>query len=322
MNELFSQVNKSNTIVILGHIRPDGDCVGSCLGLYNYILDNYPDKKVDIYLQHFSEDFMFLNGADRIKHAYVENITYDLCISLDSGDLDRHGEFVGYFHSAANTYCVDHHISNVGFGKGYHIDPEACSTSEALYDLMDSDKISYYCAEALYLGIVHDTGVFKHSNTTKKAMCIAGDLISKGARPNYVIDETFYKKTYVQNQLLGRALLESFMLLDGKCIVSVLKKEIFDFYKASSMDCDGIVDQLRVTKGVEVAMFIYELSKNEFKISLRSNSIVNVSTIASSFGGGGHIRAAGFSMSGSIYDIINNISDCIYDQLNASGGQM
>lgn len=315
MNGFINKIEAAKTIAITGHLRPDGDCVGSCLGLYNYIIDNYKDKIVKVYLQEFSPDFMFLNGANAISHE-LDDMIYDLCIVLDSGDIDRTADFIKYFDSAKDTAVVDHHISNTGYGNFCYVKPDASSASEAICDLIDIAKISSRGAECFYLGIVHDTGVFKHSNTTKRAMCLAGELIEKGARPHFVIDETFYKKTYVQNQLLGRALLESFLMMDGQVIVSVLKKNVFDFYNATSVDCDGIVDQLRITAGVDVAVFIYETAVDEYKVSMRSNVIVNVSEIATMFGGGGHIRAAGVSIKGNIYDIINNITKQISKQLN------
>lgn len=315
MDAFIKEIEAANSIVIVGHIRPDGDCVGSCLGLYNYIIDNYENKKVQVYLQEFSKSFSLLNGVDNVLHELDDN-TYDLCIALDSGDIDRLGEFVKYYNEAARTICVDHHISNTGYGDLCYVYADRSSASESICTLIDMDKLTKNSAECFYLGIVHDTGVFKHSNTTKDTMCIAGALLEKGARSNIVIDDTFYKKTYIQNQLLGRSLLESFTMLEGRCIVAVLKKSVFDFYNATSMDCDGIVDQLRITEGVEVAMFVYESSKDTYKISLRSNSIVNVSEIASEFGGGGHIRAAGFSLSGNIFDIINNVVLHIDKQLD------
>ena len=248
MDTFIKEIEAANSIVIVGHIRPDGDCVGSCLGLYNYIIDNYGDKKVRVYLQEFSKSFSLLNGVDKVLHE-LDNNTYDLCIALDSGDIDRLGEFVKYYNEASKTVCVDHHISNTGYGDVCYVYADKSSTSEAICTLINMDKLTKNSAECFYLGVVHDTGVFKHSNTTRETMCIAGALLEKGARSNVIIDDTFYKKTYIQNQLLGRALLESFTMLEGRCIVAVLKKSVFDFYNATSMDCDGIVDQLRITEG-------------------------------------------------------------------------
>jgi phosphoesterase RecJ-like protein len=304
-NDFIREIEANDSIAILGHIRPDGDCVGSTVGLYNYIISNYDYKKVQIYLEEFSKDFMFLNGADRIKHE-PDNETYDLCIVVDCSDLDRIAPFISYFNNAKRTMCVDHHISNKGFGDVCYVDVEACAAAEALYKLMDKDKINSCAAEALYMGIVHDTGVFKHSNTTRSAMTAAGELIEKGARPHFVIDETFYKKTFVANKLLGRALSKACQYENGKIICTVLTKQDFAETGTTRLDTDGIVDQLRITEGTETAMFIYETEK-DFKVSLRSNNIVDVSAIACSHGGGGHVRAAGFNISGDIDDIVKKL---------------
>lgn len=303
------------TVGMAGHLRPDGDCVGSCLGLYTYIKHNYRDIDIDLYLEPIADKFMFLKYADEIKHEYVEGKEYDLFISLDSSSLDRLGEFVPYFENAKNTLCIDHHISNTSFAAHNIVFPQSSSASEVVYTLLDEEKVDYDAACALYLGIVHDSGAFKYSNTSAKTMNIAGKLMEKGIPFTNIIDNTFYIKTYVQNQILGRALLESVLFYDGKCIFSVVKRNEFEFYNITSKDLDGIVEQLRVTKGVECAIFLYEVGELEYKVSLRSNDIVDVSVIAEYFGGGGHIRAAGFNMKGNVYDVINNISEQIELQL-------
>lgn len=313
MNDFIKEIEAANTIAITGHIRPDGDCVGSTIGLYNYIVSNY-DKTVQVYLEEFSKDFMFLNGAALVRHE-TDDIVYDLCITVDCGDAERQGEFIKYHNEAKRTMCIDHHISNQGFGDVCYVDVAACSSAEALFKLMNQDLINSFAAEALYMGIVHDTGVFKHSNTTRSAMTVAGWLIEKGARPHFVIDETFYKKTFVQNKLLGLALSKARLYAGGSVINCVLTLDDFDSIGASSMDTDGIVDQLRITEGVEVAFFMYQLSKDEYKISLRSNNIVDVSKIACSHGGGGHVRAAGFSMTGEPATIVDAVVEDISNQL-------
>lgn len=315
MNDFIKEVEKADSIVILGHMRPDGDCVGSCLGVYNYMLDNYPDKTVDIYLDEFKKEFMFLRGADAIFHQKQEK-EYDLCISLDCGDIDRHGEFESYFHKANRTLCVDHHVSNMGFGDVCFLKTECSATAEAIFLLLDEDKICQECAESLYLGIVHDTGVFKHSNTTRQTMEIAGILIEKGARSSLIIDGTFHKKTFKQNKMLAKALDAAFLMFDGKVIVSCLTKDVFDEQAATNLDTDGVVDALRITDGVECALWMYEYpKKGTFKCSLRSNEIVNVNLIACALGGGGHIRAAGCEITGDKDTIILQVTDLIKEQL-------
>ncbi len=146
-------------------------------------------------------------------------------------------------------------------------------------------------------------------------MQVAGAMMAKGINFSRIIDESFYRKTYVQNQIMGRAVLESVLFLDGKCIFSVVRKQDMDFYGVIASDLDGIVDQLRITEGVEVAIFLHEMENHVYKVSMRSNNIVNVSKIAAYFGGGGHVRAAGCTMSGSVHDVINNLSAHIEQQM-------
>ncbi|MBD5136850.1 MAG: bifunctional oligoribonuclease/PAP phosphatase NrnA [Lachnospiraceae bacterium] len=315
MGRLDDVIKGMKTVAISGHIRPDGDCIGSCLGLYNYIKENYQSVDVDVYLQPFSEKFNFLKYSDLVKHENTTDKKYDLFIMLDSSSADRMGEFLPIFENAAKTLCIDHHISNEKFAMENIVFPEASSTCEVLYGLMDEEKIGYHTAEALYMGIVHDSGAFKYSNTSAKTMSIAGKLMEKGIPFTSIIDNTFYTKTYVQNQILGRALLESILIFDGKCIFSVVTRKEMEFYDISYKDLDGIVEQLRVTKGVECAIFLYETDELEYKVSMRSNEIVDVSRIATYFGGGGHIRAAGFNMKGTAYDVINNVTEQLEIQL-------
>lgn len=315
MNKILDAIAQADSIAILGHVRPDGDCVGSCLGLYNYIVENYANKIVKVYLQTFRAEFNFLNGAEQVRHNYCANESYDLCCVLDCGDIERTGEFMPYYQTAKMTVCVDHHISNNGFGMIQDVDITACSTSEAIYDIIGEKKLSKSIAECLYLGIIHDTGVFKHSNTTCKTMHIAGKLIEYGAKPYEIIDDTFYRKTYVQNKLLGQALIDSYRILSDTCIISYISKQTFELYNATSLDTDGIIDQLRITDGIECAILIYELLNQEYKVSMRSNQYLDVSLVAAQFGGGGHIRAAGFSVTGKLDDIIQSITIAIKQQL-------
>ncbi len=195
--------------------------------------------------------------------------------------------------------------------------PEASSTSELVYGLLEPQKITKAAAEALYMGIAHDTGVFRYSCASPETMRIAGELMAKGIDSSKLVEKTFYQKTYVQNQILARALLESILILDKRCIISGLRKKDMDFYGASPMDLEGIVSQMKNTEGVEVAIFLYESNIQEYKVSMRSNERVDVSAVASYFGGGGHVRAAGCTMQGSFHDVINNLTLHIERQLDA-----
>lgn len=303
------------TMGIGGHVRPDGDCVGSCMALYLYIKKWYPKIHADIYLEKPKPVFRHIARIDEAKCEAGEEKEYDLFVTCDVSALDRLAIAGEHFTHAKKTVCIDHHISNPGFADTNHVRGEISSASEVLYGLLDKEKIDLDIATAIYTGMIHDTGVFQYSSTSPDTMRIAGDLMEKGVDFSNIIDQSFYQKTYIQNQVMGRVLAESIMLLDGKCIVGYMKMRDMVFYGVQPADLDGIVSQLRLTKGVEVAMFIYEHASQMFKVSLRSNGKVDVSKIASYFGGGGHRKAAGCDLAGSMYDVINNISEQIEKQL-------
>ena len=313
--KLLEMVEAAGTIAIAGHVRPDGDCVGSCLAVCNYITEQYPEKTVDVYLETPPVKFSYLKQFERISSDSNTGKQYELCICLDSGDRERLGNNVVYLDTAKTSICIDHHITNKGYAASNFVNASASATCEFLYDFLDEEKISKEVAECIYTGIIHDTNVFKNSNTTAKTMEVAGVMMEKGINFSQIIDGSFYKKTYVQNQIMGRAVLESVLFLDGKCIFSVVRKQDMDFYGVEASDLDGIVDQLRVTDGVEVAIFLHETENHVYKVSMRSNNFVNVSKVASFFGGGGHVRAAGCTMSGSVHDVINNLSALIEKQI-------
>lgn len=316
---LEEAVARADSIAIAGHIRPDGDCVGACLGLYNYLQENFNssfEKEITVYMRDIPEAFLFLKNSGEPVWEFEEEKQYDLFIVLDCSSEDRLGEAAKYFKSAKHTLCFDHHISNSGHFTGELVlYPDYSSTCEVLFTCMREEKISLSTAEALYLGIVHDTGVFKHSNTLEQTMCIAGKLLSKGVDSSKVIDGTFYEKTYIENQILGRCLMESMLLLEGKVILSYLNYKTMRLYDVDPGNLSGIIDQMRVTKGVEVAVFIYEVQPQNLKVSLRSNGRVDVSKTAVFFGGGGHKKAAGYDVHGFMHDAINNLLAGLSHQL-------
>ena len=315
MSILIKMVEQAQTVAILGHVRPDGDCIGSALGLLNYLQEQYPQKTIQVYLEKPAKKFSYLLHFDSISPELDPELDYDLCICLDSGDVERLGPYAVYLEHAKESICLDHHITNGGFAKVNVVEAQVSSTCEVLYSLLDDDKISRATAECFYTGIIHDTNVFKNSNTSAKTMEVAGRMMTKGINFGKIIDDSFFHKTYVQNQILGRALLESITILQGACIFSAVRLKDMKFYGVDCSDLDGIVDQLRVTEGVECAIFLHETENHVYKVSMRSNNYVDVSAIAAYFGGGGHIRAAGCNMAGSLYDVVNNLSSHIEDQM-------
>lgn len=323
MIKVLEECKGSKRIGISGHIRPDGDCVSSCLAMYRYLKKNLPEETyIKIYLQTPPKDFQELAGFEEILSDFPEEDIFDVFFMLDCG-IERLGEAEKYAQTAKKRINVDHHISNPGTGELNYIQPQVGSASELVYDLIvdesGEDALDRELAEIIYTGIIHDTGVFQYSNTSQKTMEIGGKLISYGFNFSRLIEETFYQKTYMQAQVLGRALMESIRFLDEKCIVSCIDKRQMEFYGANSKDFEGIVNQLRNIAGVHCAIFMYETGTLEYRASLRSDEKVNVAAVAGFFGGGGHARAAGCDMKGTFHDCVNNLSLHIEEELKKNG---
>ncbi len=295
------------TAAIAGHVRPDGDCVGSCLATYQYIKNQFPEIEATLYLEPIPNIYKFLARSDEIVSSCEGERAYDLFIAQDCGDVARLGEAAKYFKAAKKTVCVDHHVSNESFADENVIFPHASSTSELVFGLIGEENVTKEIAECIYVGIVHDTGVFQYSCTSAKTMEIAGKLMEMGIDFTRIVDETYYTKTFAQNQILGHALLSARLHLDGKVIASVVTKEDMERFDVLPRHLDGIVNQLRVTKGVEAAVFLYETEPGGYKVSMRSNGRVNVAEIAGKFGGGGHAMAAGCSMAGGPEEILKRL---------------
>lgn len=305
--DLLEECKAAGRIGISGHVRPDGDCVGACLGLWQYLTKCLPAAKVQVFLEKPADIFQEIKGFGEINSDFPEEEPFDVFFALDCA-ADRLGGGEKYFRNAKKTINIDHHISNLGCGQISYIEPQVGSTCELLYDLMEPERLDRDLAMALYVGMIHDTGVFQYSNTTPATMEKGARLISYGFDFPRLIQETFYQKTYLQAQVMGRALMESIRFLNGSCIVSMIDRKTMDFYNVVPKDLDGIVNQLRNIEGVECAIFMYQTGTLEYKVSLRSGEKVNVAEIAAYFGGGGHVRAAGCTMTGTFHDCVNNLS--------------
>ncbi len=312
--DIIKECENAGRIGITGHIRPDGDCVGSCLALYEYLKKVNKNAEVKVFLQEPGDIFAILKGFDEIITDFPEEEPFDVFFVLDC-EKDRTGDSVKYIEKAKKTINIDHHISNSGSCIKNVIYPNIGSASEVLYYLLEKEYMDKEIATSIYTGIIHDTGVMQYSNTSPDTLRVAAELMEYGVEFSSIIEETFYEKTYMQTQIAGRVVMESIRFMDGKCVVGCLFDKIMKLYGAKTTDLEGIVNQLRNIKGVECAIFMYETGLMEYKISLRSRSIVDVSKVASYFGGGGHVRAAGCTMHGTFYDCVNNLSERIAEQM-------
>lgn len=314
MKDLIDLAKDANCIAIAGHLRPDGDCVGACIATWHYLKNAYPQKEVWVYLETLPGIFSFLDETGEIVSSHLVDGQVDLFIALDASSTDRLGEAQAYFTSARKTICIDHHVSNLNYAEENFVEPEASSTCEVLFGMMKTEQIDASIATALYIGIIFDSGVFRYSNTSKHTMEVAGILMEKGIPFWEYIDRCFYERSFGKTKLLGATLQNSTLIMEGKGIVSTITQDMMEQYGTKTEDIDGIIDELRITGGTEIAILLHELKSDTYKVSMRSNEKIDVSKIALHFGGGGHKKAAGCTMEGTYKDILDALTEQIENQ--------
>lgn len=301
LDEVFTKSIK--TCAIVGHVSPDGDAVGSTTALFLYIRKNYPWIDAELYIERPKESLMFLPGLLDAFFDTPEDSVRDLFVSCDVSSIDRLGVAGNLFPLAKKTFCIDHHISNPRFADINVVDADASSCSEVIYGLMDPEKIDLDIATSLYTGIIHDSGVFQYSNTGSRTLRVAADLLERGVPASRIIDESFNQRTMRQSRILGKVLQDSLLYMDGKVIAGSVTMGDMREFDVTKKDLDGIVSELRLVTGVLAAVFIYETEPSVFKVSLRSNGDLDVSRAAGAFGGGGHIKAAGCTITGELSEV-------------------
>lgn len=295
-------ISKEDDFAIVSHVSPDGDSVGSMLGLYNALISL--GKNVNMFIDDsFPEMFSFLpkfNEAKRCNEFKHHNCLF----VLDCGDLDRLGRCRELAEKCDTLINIDHHISNNFFGHINMVDPNASSVGEIILQILNSNRIetSKDIASCLYTSILTDTGGFKYSNTTSDTLNAVGSLISTGIDFTDIYSTIYDRKTIGQVRLTSKVTSTLEMYADGKVSVLSLFKNMIEECGALEEDSNDIINIGRDIEGVEVAVFIKEKDKDIYKISLRSKKYIDVRKIAETFGGGGHIRAAGCTIEGTYED--------------------
>ena len=179
MSRLEELLQGAKKVALSGHIRPDGDCVGSVMSVYQYMKKNMPEIEVKVFLETPASVFCCIEGIENIDSSMETTEEYDVFIAMDC-TADRLGNAQRIFDKAKTKINIDHHVSNQGCGDINIVVPDASSTCEVIYELLDSEKLDVEIAKTLYIGMIHDTGVFKYSNTSPKTLQIAANLIAYG----------------------------------------------------------------------------------------------------------------------------------------------
>ena len=294
IDQILKCIKKSKNIVIVTHENPDGDAVGSSLAMYHALKGL--KKNVDIIIPEYAKCFNELPGIDElIKES---DKVYDLAISLDAATDKLLNVWVKYFREADQRIVIDHHSTNTMFGDINYVDLSAPACAQVVYMLIKHYrwKITPEIGTCIMAGIITDTGGFQYSGVSRDTFNIAAELLDAGVNISKVYKKVFDTKTKSSFELRRIALDRMEFLEDDKIAFTYITNEDERKVNAGVGDYEGIVSEGRSIEGVEVSIFLHELKDGEFKISLRSNSYVNVSDVCIMFGGGGHIRAAGAKM--------------------------
>ncbi|MDZ4804208.1 MAG: bifunctional oligoribonuclease/PAP phosphatase NrnA [Candidatus Eisenbacteria bacterium] len=319
---ILDGLDAARSIVITSHVNPDGDALGSELGLARWLdtrghaarivnADPVPDRY----------DFLDRNGRvetlDPTRHATLVAET-DLLVVVDVSRWDRIGRVGEYFDNTPTPrLCIDHHPGAVDFPTlAAVVAPSFAATGELIVELMAAvgDRPDRTTAEALYVAIMTDTGSFRHASTTPRTHRIAAELLATGIDPSELYDLTWNRNSETRMRVIGEAYRTFKLHASGALVVASLSAESLRALHAKPADTEGLAELLRGVAGCRASAVFTEMAPGEVKVSLRSRGAVDVNAVARQFGGGGHVNAAGIPATGSL----NEVRDAVVAALESS----
>jgi phosphoesterase RecJ-like protein len=308
IEQLNISIKNSKNILLISHINPDGDTLGSMCAMFSLIKDNYKKKCEMVAVSPVPVTYLFLPNANLIKNIEQMDLSreYDLVINLDVAALDRCADAQTLFAKGKKTVNIDHHETNSGYADIDIIEPDASATAEVLTGIANDLgwKISLDTAKSLYVGIMTDTGCFKFSNTTQRTMAFAGQLIALGVNPS-----DMYQRCYESNSK-DMVLFQSYCVNKAEFVNNdkiaytiVYKKDLEKFNNHGEDFTDGLTEKLRAISTTEIAFVVKELNSTTSKISMRSKE-KDIAQVCTTFGGGGHKLAAGSVIKGTPEQVV------------------
>jgi bifunctional oligoribonuclease and PAP phosphatase NrnA len=303
IERINEQIALNSTFLITTHENPDGDAVGSTLGLASYL--RRLGKEVTLYYRDPLPDlYSFLPLAETVLNA-IPSVAYEVCFVLDVGEFKRAGKEISEFKGIGKFINIDHHLHCDNFGAINLIDPEASATGALIYRIIRAagHEIDYATALCIYTAVITDTGSFRYSNANTEAFTIAGEMVALGVDAWHVAEKLYERQPRERLKLLALALSTLEVSSRGDCAAVTVTLDMYEKSGASPELTDGFVNYPRSIRGVEVAVFFRELEPGLFKVGFRSKGTVNVSAIAQALSGGGHHNAAGCTLSGTLEDV-------------------
>jgi phosphoesterase RecJ-like protein len=311
-NLICQKILESQRIVVTSHLRPDGDSI--CTGLALAFIGELLGKEVEI-INKDKAPFPLNNIPDieKIKIGQIPVQGFDLVILLECANVSRSGQ------ENLNNYFkinIDHHHSNDYYADINWVDPEASAVAEMIYTLGEKLNIQFtpHIANHLYCAIVSDTGSFQFSNTSSRSFEVCHELIDHGASSIQIAELLFNNNSPEKIKLLGHVLSTLQMNKKGNIATITMFNEYLDSLHLKEIDTEDITTLARSIKGVQMVLFFKEIEKDTFRVSLRSKGKMNAAYVAENFGGGGHVHASGFTVTGEYKKLLKEIPETV-DQL-------
>jgi bifunctional oligoribonuclease and PAP phosphatase NrnA len=316
MDETVQAIWDAQTVVLACHVNPDGDALGSLLGL-GLGLEKLGKTVTLLSADGVPVPYRFLPEWGRIAtEAPKTESAFDLAIGLDAGEFARLGASTVALSQAKTLIDIDHHVTGKEFGQIKLIDAQTASTAELVFDVLNAlgIELTREIAQCLLCGVLTDTGGFRFTNVQPRTMLVGAALIAAGASPTEVYESVYENKTLAAQKLLGRALASLSVTEDKKIAWAAVTQKDFLETHATDNDSDGIANAVRIVRGVEVAIFLRESDNGSFRVSLRAQPGWDVASVAAKFGGGGHKLAAGCTVAGpldaAVSALLSHLSAC------------
>ena len=316
MKQIIQQLKNSRSVLIVSHVNPDGDAIGSLLAL-GLAMDALNIKATLYNESNIPAVYRFLPEVNRIQNQISLSHPYEAAIVLDCSNLDRIGRAVRIVTQIPMIINIDHHVTNTRFGERHLIDDKACATAELIFRLLKemAIPISVAMATSIYTGIVTDTGSFRFSNTNAPAFAICNEMVLLGIKPYHIARHLYGPYSLGRIKLLNLALESIEISNNGMLSLMTLTQNMLRETGTQPEDADGLIHYARRIEDVKLAALIQEQTNStrhpktekKYHVSLRSDGSIDVADIASKFGGGGHPVAAGFS----IESTLNKIKETI-----------
>ena len=319
VENILEAIRHARTILVVGHIRPDGDCIGSQVGLALALED--AGKSVTVWNQDPVPDKLrFMDPGRRVRKP-VSGQSFDLVIATDCAAFERLGSVADFLPAGVPVVNIDHHASNTRYGKLNWVSPREPSTGELIFDLCKwaGWKITQPIADCLFTAVSTDTGSFQYPSTTPETLETAAELVDRGADLGRICQEVYQSYPLTRVRLL-RHVYSNFRLTDdGRTAYFWLRKRDYARAGATTEESEGLIDHIRAIEGVVVAMVFEELEPEVVRVSWRSkNAAVDVAAIAQQFGGGGHKAAAGARIPGRPLGVQRRVLTAVRKSLKAT----